>query len=1100
MAIMPKIIFILSTAIITLAMGLFVVEKRRTAPNVAFFSLCLSAAMISISVLAMDWQVEHNRVPLSWHNFYDTSAALFLLSTVFFATMFPSPLPQAKKIWLPFSIFTVFISVISILGLNFSEHIVSNRTHTFKPTIFFYIYNVYGLSSLGTMIGVLVYKYFSLTDKTENEHARRALRTVVIWFPIATVIGLFFSFIRVIFYQDMTHFYLMTIGFLIGISATFYSVVRYNAFDIETVLHKTLSWVALSSGPLVLVYGAAVWIKPILDNALPWETAGMIGGIATLIGLYLYTAQPYIDQLFDRRKYNLQHALDEVIGDIAVLQELHPMAEKILERLRQVLTVQGGVAMIFDGLNNRLVLAASKGYELDRTIEIEPATIQRLELGTILELDPIHGSEQSNDITQKWLTSQSFALCLPLVRKGELIGILAFGRKRNLQKYSTREITFLMQIGTAVSIAFSNSLLLERVRELDRLKTEFLSEVAHELGSPLSGLASIAEGILNQDAENRIGDQKRMIENIRITAVEMKDLVDHLLDLSKIEMDVMNYDFQPVDISSVIRLAVDLALGAIRAKRLELHLEIEDELPLVRADKARIRQCVSNLLTNAIKYTDKGEIRIQSKSTEGGIYVIVEDMGRGMTTAERQTIFDRFKRGKRVDGIEGSGLGLTLTKEIIEAHGGNIQVKSEVGVGSVFSLYLPLSKQEGIVRKSTRGDFAQSFLRKTQNDPLIEANGSESGILRGNGERVLVIDDSETERDLLRSFLERNGYTVQIAVDGLKGMELLQVEKPHLIITDMVMPNLSGPDLCRILKADPLLASIPIIMLTGRNNFGDMEFGIETGADDYIAKPFIPKELSLRIAPLLRMQRIRNDLDLARACLIEMELIATSSGTLAHAIKNPLVIIQNFVKITRTAVLAMNHTKAIDGLDQIYSSAGTIAEILQGLRKAHIDPPNMVSLNLSELLDSCEIEALGDHASAKYQINKRYEVSSCIDGDPQQLRMAFTNLLVNALEAMPEGGRITFTIYNAEEGVGVEISDSGPGIIENLEANLFKPFFTTKTSGTGLGLWTAKRVIEINHHGSLSLESMVGTGTTAKIWFPITRQQPQKSVEVAQNG
>ena len=227
---------------------------------------------------------------------------------------------------------------------------------------------------------------------------------------------------------------------------------------------------------------------------------------------------------------------------------------------------------------------------------------------------------------------------------------------------------------------------------------------------------------------------------------------------------------------------------------------------------------------------------------------------------------------------------------------------------------------------------------------------------------------------------------------------------------------------------------------------------------------------------------------LAKSRLMEMELIATSSGTLAHAIKNPLVMIQNYVKYVKDGIKGMNYSKAVEGLDQIYTSTDTISRILQGLRRAHIDMPTMMRVHLSELLDACEREVLGDDPPPRYQITKRYEVDIPIEGDQHQLLMAFSNLLVNALEAMPEGGQIVFTIYDSSGGIGVDICDSGPGIQENMEGNLFKPFFTTKNAGTGLGLWTTKRIIEVNHGGRLTIESRHGKGATAKVWIPISHQ------------
>ncbi|MFY9268142.1 MAG: histidine kinase N-terminal 7TM domain-containing protein [Candidatus Manganitrophaceae bacterium] len=239
---------------------------------------------------------------------------------------------------------------------------------------------------------------------------------------------------------------------------------------------------------------------------------------------------------------------------------------------------------------------------------------------------------------------------------------------------------------------------------------------------------------------------------------------------------------------------------------------------------------------------------------------------------------------------------------------------------------------------------------------------------------------------------------------------------------------------------------------------------------------------------------------LAKSRLMEMELIATSSGTLVHAIKNPLLIIQTYVKLASSAIDTMNYPKAKEELDQIYRSSITIFRILQGLRRAHIDPPQKVRLHLPDVLEACERDVLGDRYPSQYQTIKRYDVDIPIEGDPNQLRMAFANLFINALEAMPDGGQIVFRTYESGGGVFVSINDSGSGIQDKMLPNLFRPFFTTKESGTGLGLWTAKRIIEINHGGKLKVESDAGGGTSAIAWLPIAHPKRDSEYKENQHG
>ncbi len=1099
----PKVILIILTVVATLGMGLFVIKQRRDPPNAAFFLMCLAAALQSIFLLGREWMLDQNLVPLPWNNLADAVGPVFSFAAVSFALSFPQPIAIAKRVLLPLAACSLIIAVIALNGGNFSDHRVVNHIHLVEKTWFFNVYMSYVVCSLVAVIGILLYKYRCMRSTRENERARKILGTTLIGFFVATAVGLFFIFVKPILMHDLRQFYLQTLGFLIGTSVIFYSIVRYNAFDIETVLHKTLSWTFLSSGPLVAAIWAGFWLKPRLAEAPAWQWAMVIGGIGFVSGLYLYMAQPYIDQLFDRRKYDLRKALDAVISDLAVLQEILPMARGILERVCQVLFVDDASAMVLDDYGEHLLTVASHGCRVRDSQAVDPAVLKQLRSGSVLTWDQERMNlPMETDPVQVWLKERSLAICVPLSRRGELIGAIGLGRKRNLRSFSQREIEFLTQICAAATIAFSNSLLLERVRDLDRLKTEFLSEVAHELRGPLSGISSIAEGILAISAGSMSEEHRRLIKNIQVTGLEMKDLVEHLLDLSKIEMGVMTYDFRPVDVAAVIRLVVDLARKAIGAKGLDMALDVEDNLPMIQGDKARIRQCVSNLLSNAIKYTNQGKILISCHAEGEGIRVDVQDTGRGMTEEELNTVFEKYRRGARTEAIEGSGLGLALTKEIVQSHGGRIEVASKVGIGSTFSLHLP---------KTAAPDAGRSvaFINPTghllQGPRIIEAsskNAVSSDALMGNGEMLVVIDDSDVDRELLRTALVARGYRVLTAKDGLEGLELVRSMRPGLVVTDLIMPRLSGAELCGLLKEDPSTASIPVVLMTARSSLGDMVFGIQMGADDYIAKPYDIDLLCLRIAALLRMWRIRSDLQAAQARLDEMELIATSAGTLVHSIKNPLVVIRNYVKWVRDSLERSESASVYKGLEKIDSSAAAIARIIDGLRRAHIEPPKMSWVQLQGLLDASFSEVSAAVPSSQINVIREYENGlSHVEGDMHQLRMAFMNLLVNALEAMPEGGTLALRVYAADSnGIQVEIEDSGSGIREDIKGSLFKPFVTTKPHGSGLGLWTAKRIIETNHHGRLKIESLPEKGTIVKAWLPAGRH-PKKAVrEVLQHG
>lgn len=1089
-----KYLLISFAGLVSFSTGVLILKNRpHRNPNAALSlgSFLTSAYLVVLLLVELDLDAGYPPVP--WLNIFQALICLIVCLAPTVSAVLPQAVGKFKKIIIPFSYCGAAITGLSLIGPFFSDYfIVRTYSEVFFKTGFSYTFDAYLLFGQILVLVIIRYQHVILNSTESPLLEKRIVRALMWWVAVRGLIFWISFWVLIKMHEEggseKLFIYLNATGVLITMSIFVYLVVRHKAFDLETVIHKTVSWLALSSIPIIVAVATAFWMESWLTMMSPWQRAAMLGGIGSVFTFYLYIAQPHVDQLFDRRKYDLQKTLDQIITELAVLQELQPMAQKMLEQASKVLSVQGAAAMILGSPQETLLLVAKKNIRAEKAISLPAAIRQYIQENSIFQIEQHQASNRGEreDPIQIWLREQEFALCLPLTQKGELIGVIGFGRKRNLKRFSRREIDFLTRIGAAATIAFQNSLLFEQVRELDRLKTEFLSQIAHELRGPLLGMAVNAEGILAKNGSTVPQDHRRLIEGIRVAAVEMKDLVDHLLDLSKIEMGVMTFYFRDADVRAIIHLALDLATGAIASKGLDLTLDIDDPLPMVHADKTRIRQCVTNLLSNAVKYTDQGTICVSCRATDDGIRIIVKDTGRGMSEEEVKVVFERYRRGKKVESIEGSGLGLALTKEIVEAHHGRIEVESRIGHGTKVSMFLP---------RNLPGDSQGAVTIPTERRPLLENRrmiqstlnkGILPDLMMGNGETLLVVDDSDIDRDVLQSFFEANGYRVLIASNGVEALDLIRLHTPSLIITDMVMPNISGPQLCHILKENLASATIPIIMATARDNLGDMAFEFRLGADDYASKPYNLKELSLRVAQLLRMNRTRNDLDLAKSRLIEMELIASSSGTFIHAIKNPLALIENYLTIVRGTLGRSNHQKVDEGLSRIDEGARAISRILKGLKRAHIDPPKIAGIHLPEVIEACLSEVIWEGNSSKYRVIRRYgEDIPCVEGDVHQLGMALSNLISNALDAMPNGGILEVGLFVLDLGsVQIEIRDSGAGIPDTIRNNLFKPFITTKVDGTGLGLWTAKRIIETHHNGRLTLDSTPGGGTTVKVWIP----------------
>jgi len=1097
-----KYILLAFISAVTIFLGIFVIKQRRSLTHFAGFSLFLGSTLSTLFILGREWKIDRGEIPLPWNNFLDAGIALFSFSAVFFALSFPKPVKHFWKFFFPLLVLTMIVSGVSLAGGLFSRHEVIDHVHIVQPSPFYPVYLSFCVGMMLITVGTLLTKHWRLLKTNSDELARKSLSIILVMFSIAIISGFSFSVILPMLFEKIQYFYLFSIPSLLGSIAVFYAIVKYNAFDIETVIHKTLSWLFLSSIPLIGAALASLWLKPLLVDAFPWTWALVIGSMSGFIGLYFYIAQPYIDQLFDRRKYDLRKTLDDTIRDLAILQDLRPMAQKVLDQICKVLSLQSASAMILEPDRKQLFTVASKDHEMSNSVSVASAVLDQLQGGQIAELNQIHPMEnQPTDSASIWLKEHGFVLCLPLIQKGELIGAIALGRKRNLQPFSDRERTFLTQIGAATTIAFSNSLLLERVRELDRLKTEFLSEVAHELRAPLFGMSSIAEGILANGSDGIPRDQKRLIGNIRETAVEMKDLVDHLLDLSKIEMGVMTYDFRPVDIGTIVRLAVDLARGAVSTKGLDLIVNVGEDLPVIDGDKTRIRQCVSNLLSNAIKYTDQGAIRVVCYLKEQGIEVSVEDSGRGMTDEEAKTIFERYRRGREVGTIEGSGLGLALTKEIVEAHGGTLEVRSKVGAGSRFSFYLP-------GKRSTES--LQTASKVNRMRPLVHAGGTfhagtteddVTEIPLGRGETLIIVDDSDTEREALRAFLEGKGFHVLTARNGVEGLELVRSNRPNLVITDMIMPLLSGPELCSLLKEDPVTSSIPIIMITARNNLGDMVFGIQMGADDYVAKPYDMRELGVRISALLRMQRIRDDLESVRKQTVDLEKKRDQLSTvlqnkndlilqLSHEVKTPLMSLNSLISnlhdgvagpVTERQKIYFAHLKTLSKrmkhlLTTLLHFAMAESGVIQ-LQKRQIDIMEVAQQVLFDLQPIREERAIRCSISDSAR-------EAIAFADPDRVEQILLNLIHNAIKASASGSSVIIEAKENDSELILSVKDSGSGIPAAEQMRLLQePLYSGKSQGSGLGLYISRYLVEL-HGGRIWFDTQEGKGTTFYFTLP----------------
>jgi signal transduction histidine kinase/DNA-binding response OmpR family regulator len=389
----------------------------------------------------------------------------------------------------------------------------------------------------------------------------------------------------------------------------------------------------------------------------------------------------------------------------------------------------------------------------------------------------------------------------------------------------------------------------EELKELDRLKDQFLANTSHELRTPINGILGLIGAILDGADGALNSKQEAHLVMVKESGERLKTLVTNILDFSKLRAGQQKFDLRPFRLADLTKPLSALGEGLLRGKPVALEVDLP-KAPAVLADHERVHQVLVNLVGNAAKFTTEGKIRVFTVPSEGFLKISVEDTGSGIPDEAKKYLFQEFRQ---VDGstsrtTEGTGLGLAISKELVTAMGGSIGFDSELGKGTTF--FFTLRAAEGVALSSLApAPPPSAVLEKTAPTsilpqparPLVRAQD-------GQGERVLVVDDVPVNVEALITQLEHRGYVPLKAYSAQEALKIAKSEKPDAIVSDVMMPGMTGYDLCLALKEDPELRSVPIILLTAKSGtVQDKLVGFNAGASDYVVKPFEPEELLARL-------------------------------------------------------------------------------------------------------------------------------------------------------------------------------------------------------------------------------------------------------------
>ncbi len=379
----------------------------------------------------------------------------------------------------------------------------------------------------------------------------------------------------------------------------------------------------------------------------------------------------------------------------------------------------------------------------------------------------------------------------------------------------------------------------EKIREADKLKSDFLARMSHELRTPLNAIIGFSELTLGGMTGELNDEQKDCIRDILESGQHLLQLINDILDISKIEAGKMDLEFESFDIMKIISSVEHTIEPLIERKRQQMKVFIDPAVQKVWGDSGKIKQVLINLISNANKFTpDEGKITIEAKKSidyEGLVEVSVADTGRGIREEDLTILFDEFRQfgAPSTRGEKGTGLGLALCKRFIEMHGGTIWAESEYGKGTRFTFTV----QEA----SPLAEIVQPVKPVRDLHPPKETKPVSSG------NTILVIEDDEKACRLMKYYLEREGYSVVFASNGDDAIELAKLHKPKVITLDILLPHKDGWEILTDLRSDPETETIPVIIVSMLDN---KDLGYSFEADDYFVKPVDKEKLLLRIKDL----------------------------------------------------------------------------------------------------------------------------------------------------------------------------------------------------------------------------------------------------------